>query len=435
MSLNGDRPTNGSLRATIDLACAEVSCGLGDMTVLAAQNDPFRVDSPARHRDGEWLAVQTQQLGLGSQVTHIRDLHYKLFSGEVTKPDGKPYTNTDSDWHWLVAHAAKAARWLGYIPFEQIKDARSPEPVIRHFERPAPWPYLHVGIDIDIPDPDELEPSIGIRGFDGVQPFKLVLFGEKSSLQRVLEPIAYSRGADLYLPAGEISDTFLHTMAKTGAEDGRPMVVFTISDCDPAGWQMPLSIARKLQAFKAAEFPDLRFQVRRVALQPDQVRTYGLPSTPLKETERRADRWQAAMGVEQTEVDALASLRPEVLDQLVRQAIKPFYDTSLDRRVLDARRAWETEAQARLDEQLDQDELNRIQREAAAKLAKLEAEIAAINEALNISVADIDLPEIVVPEPVLGEPPDGAVIDSQWDWSEQTRRLKAERDYRLARAA
>jgi hypothetical protein len=27
-----------------------------DLTVLASQNDPFRVDTPARHRDGAWLA-------------------------------------------------------------------------------------------------------------------------------------------------------------------------------------------------------------------------------------------------------------------------------------------------------------------------------------------------------------------------------------------
>jgi hypothetical protein len=32
---------------------AEQDCSLKDLTVLAPQNDPFRVDTPARHRDGE----------------------------------------------------------------------------------------------------------------------------------------------------------------------------------------------------------------------------------------------------------------------------------------------------------------------------------------------------------------------------------------------
>ena len=58
--------------------------------MLAAQNDPFRVDTPARHRDGKWLAVQAERLGLGDRVIHLRGLHYMLVSGEAIKPDGKP---------------------------------------------------------------------------------------------------------------------------------------------------------------------------------------------------------------------------------------------------------------------------------------------------------------------------------------------------------
>jgi hypothetical protein len=36
----------------------------------------------------------------------------------------------------------------------------------------------------------------------------------------------------------------------------------------------------QLQAFKAAHFPDMEFQVRRVALHLDQVRELQLPSSP-----------------------------------------------------------------------------------------------------------------------------------------------------------
>src|SRR2546430_2085737 len=46
---------------------------------------------------------------------------------------------------------------------------------------------------------------------------------------------------------------------------------------------------------------------------PGSVREYGLPSTPLKDTEKRAGSWQREMHVEQTEIDALASLRPDLL--------------------------------------------------------------------------------------------------------------------------
>ena len=123
-----------------------------------------------------------------------------------------------------------------------------------------------------------------------------MLYGEKTSLEEILSPVAQECQADLYLPAGEISDTLLYQMAKAGAEDGRPMVVLCFSDCDPSGWQMPISIGRKLQAFKALLFPDLEFQVRRVALLPEQVRAHGLPSTPLSRPSAGPIGGRQAMG-------------------------------------------------------------------------------------------------------------------------------------------
>jgi hypothetical protein len=71
------------------------------------------------------------------------------------------------------------------------------------------------------------------------------MFGEKSSLADALSPLAEAYEADLYLPTGEISDTLLHHMASVADRDGRSMAVLCLSDCDPAGWQMPISIARK----------------------------------------------------------------------------------------------------------------------------------------------------------------------------------------------
>ena len=120
------------------------------------------------------------------------------------------------------------------------------------------------------------------------------------------------------------------------------MVVLYFADCDPGGWNMAISVSRKLQAIKAIEFGDMEFQVHRVGLTPDQVREYALPSTPLKDTERRADKWTAAMGVEQTEIDALIVLRADVLRQLAETRIAPFYDShACDSRVRIATREWQ----------------------------------------------------------------------------------------------
>lgn len=397
-----------------------------DLTVLKDARDPFRLDTPANHRDGSWLAEMMAPLG-GRKI-HPRGLHYMVLG--QTKPDGSTYVNDDANWIWLE-NAVKAARWLGYVPFDQITDQRNAAPVVRIFEQPHPDPYLTVGIHVELPYADAITPAIDIDGFEGVQPYKLVMVGEKSSLDVVLGPIANRYHADLYLPTGDISDTLIHTMALVGAADGRRMVVFYFADADPSGWNMGIVIARKLQALEVLRFPGLEFEVHRVALTPDQVRRFDLPSTPLKASERRAGAWWDAFGVEQTEIDALATLRPDLLRQLAHDAIAPFFDSSLDGRVFDARSQWIGDAQAVVDAAMDSEHLERIRAEADHKLGELRAEIDAINDALRVDVDDFDLPDVEVPEPEL--PPRGAaepLLDSGDDFAHQTRRLIDSKAYR-----
>ena len=71
------------------------------------------------------------------------------------------------------------------------------------------------------------------------------------------------------------------------------------------------------------------------------ARRLDLPSTPLKETEKRADKWREDMGWEQTEIDALATLQPGVLRRIVNDALAPFYDHTLNDRVYAAKSEWE----------------------------------------------------------------------------------------------
>jgi hypothetical protein len=424
MTANGHN-TVGPLRALLDRTRVAHGCTLGDLTVLAPQNDPMRVDTPAGHRDGAWLAMHAETLG--DRRIHLRGLHYMLLGKE--EPSGGTYSNTQADWGWLQNDAAKAARWLQYIPWDRVVDARNSPPVIRVCEETEPEAYIGVA-DVDVLVPEELTPRVDIDGFYGRQPYKLVLVGEKTSLEEVLAPIAASRQADLYLPAGELSDTLIHQMASAGARDGRRMFVFYLSDCDPAGWQMPVSVAQKLRAFRELEFPELEFEVRPVALTPGQVREYGLPSAPLKETERRADRWAIAMGVQQTEIDALATLQPDLLARITRDAIKPFYDVSLDRRVHGARAEWQRQAQAMLEQQLGPDTLARIRDEAESKLAGLQQQVDAINAALRVDVADITLPPAELPAPEITTEPDGKpLISSDWSYHAQARRLIARKKY------
>ena len=164
---------------------------------------------------------------------------------------------------------------------------------------------------------------------------------------------------------------------------------------------MPVSIARKLQAFRDLFFPNLRFEVVRVALTPEQVKAEDLPSTPLKATEKRASRWREAFGIDQTEIDALTTpSKRGVLQRILKRAFMPYIDSTLSRRVNDAKAEWHTAAQQAIEQQIDTEHLARIRDEASTKLEELREQIQNINAQYDLVVGEhFTLPLIEVPEP------------------------------------
>ena len=329
---------------------------------------------------------------------------------------------------WRIKHR-RPARWLGYVPFEKIIDARNAEPIIRVAKISNPRWSISVIPELELPDADDLEPKICVDGFIQPQPYRLVFFGEKTSLGEVLLPLAREFDADLYLPAGEISDTLLNKMARTGAEDGREMIVLVFADCDPAGYQMAVSIGHKLRALKEAFYPSLTFQVHAPALTVEQVKEFGLPETPLKETEKRAAGWKEKHGVEQTEIDALATLNPNLLRQIVRGSCSPFFDNTLADRIDEARNEWKEKAQEVFDEKVDPSLIEQIRSRAEASLEELRERL----EQMQVAVdgLDIELPPMEVPEAELDDV-DGPepLVTSEMDLVDAIEILRARKDYK-----
>jgi hypothetical protein len=328
---------------------------------------------------------------------------------------------------------SKAARWLGYVPFGQIIDQRNDEPVIRIKPLAAEEKIL-LAEDASglIPDAEYFVPEAHLEG-DAIQPYRLAIFGEKSSLDFVLGPIAGEYGADLVLPTGEVSDTILHQMASLALAEDRPLIIVYFSDADPSGWQMPISVSRKLQAFSELLGP-FGFEVHRAALTPDQVRAWGLPSTPLKLTELRAARWEQAMGTRQTEVDAAIALRPAELAQAARDALGPFFDHTLAGRFSQARQEWEEQAQEVIDDGLDggRDELLAA---AEGTIGQARELVRQVRDSLQTSATLAGQDEFEPPEPdcqagtALPSDLGTALVSSAWDFAEQCRALKASEAY------
>jgi hypothetical protein len=155
-----------------------------------------------------------------------------------------------------------------------------------------------------------------------------------------------------------------------------------------------------------------------------------LPSTPLKAAELRADGWRKRWGgLQQTEIDALAALRPRVLAELATQAVAPFHDPSLDRRADHARTAWLQDAGEVLTRSIGPEWLEMARLELQARLEEIVPELERIQRSIEIDPDLVDLPPVPVVEPDLhGLPSAPAPLwSSTDDWTEATLRLAADR--------
>jgi hypothetical protein len=127
----------------------------------------------------------------------------------------------------------------------------------------------------------------------------------------------------------------------------------------------------------------------RAGLTPEQVRALDLPSSPLKPSERRADRWREAMGIEQTELDAALALRHDDFIAAIEQVIRLYVDETLARRVDEAAAGWRSAAIDAVEEQTNAEELAELQ----DRYDRAREEVEAINDRLDEIAAEIVLPD------------------------------------------
>lgn len=359
---------------------------------LIGKRDPFGFDTPANHSRAKWLAGQIETLRPGQNI-HLRGLHYLLQSAQVTIPAtsgryrARPYTNKSADW---LADTLKYARWLGYVPWEQITDERNARPVIqlrRGQREPRGWLASSPLAELSVPDVTTPYPvCVGVAA---EQPNRIVLAGEKTSLRDVLEPISRRYGTDLFLCAGDLSDTCTAELASAAADDGRHTVIASFADADPQGFNMANTLCRKLAGHQYARYRELSWEVHRVALTPAQVGELGLPECELKGTVKQAALWRERHGIEQTEIDALCALQPETLKRIALDALGDFCDLTLGDSAWRAENRWSEGIRELVAEQLD----GNVITSANAKLAPARGLINRVYERVESAVEAIELPE------------------------------------------
>ena len=356
-------------------------CRVTDLIALAPQNDPFYVGKPSDLVLGQWFATLWHRLGF-RQGVHIRRVHYQIISQNppVKLPNGTPYVNTESCWDTLN-QAAKMARYLELVDPAAFVDRRNPDPVLytsHDTSQPAIYTDDRLWTLPSLPDFPAL-PRYQVYGYAPQQRYHMEIWCEKSTVNDVLLPLCEQYGANLQTGLGELSITATLAVARRIEASGKPARIFYVSDFDPAGRSMPVAVARKVEYFVDRLGLAVDVRLFPVVLSVEQVQAYRLPRTPIKETERRAGRFEDRYGVGAVELDALEALHPGELERLLSAEMDRYYDATLD------------EQARQVQEQLEAD-LNEIRLAIVADhqdaIAALEADYAQIRADFSARMAD-----------------------------------------------
>jgi hypothetical protein len=476
---------------TIKRMAKEHGISVNDLCALAAKNDPFYTGRPSEMAAAEWFAGLWWRFGYGTGV-HLRRVHYQIVSQDTPityphrdYPDGKPYENTERDWGYLC-EAGKWARYLDLVSPEAFEDRRNPEAIINarwknpddwSYEDPTPgykvvqgdWDYELPGLPKleglpgELPDLPDFEVTGYTNGWSSLvqQSYHVEVWAEKTTMNDILEPLCRDYNVNLVTGAGEMSITSVVDFMDRVREARRPARILYVSDYDPAGLGMPISVARKIEFFQRQNGDGgLDIRLHPIVLTADQVEEYSLPRVPVKDSDLRKAGWEAHHGKGQTELDALEALYPGKLAEIVKAAILDYYDPDLDSKTREAKEELETDLADRWAEVLEvhQDDLDDIGadydnlvwemdalRERFAELVEpFREEIGAYQERLDdirqrwqrlveglvddLKEMDVDLDDYPLPEPDLPEENDGLLYVSGRDYLVQLEHYQAYRE-------
>ena len=134
---------------------------------------------------------------------------------------------------------------------------------------------------------------------------------EKEGLASVLYPVTYLYDVPLMATKGYSSISFLHSAAETITAQRKPAFLYYAGDWDPSGVDITKNVERRLREFA----PQAEIHFERIAVTPQQIEDWELPSRPTKASDSRARGFQG----DSVEVDAIP---PTQLRELVKAAIE-----------------------------------------------------------------------------------------------------------------
>lgn len=172
------------------------------------------------------------------------------------------------------------------------------------------------------------------------QEYRPEVWVEKDALKDVVGQACGPTRTPYFSCRGYVSQSEMYDAAKrfqTRRRQGHTPIIIHLGDHDPSGIDMTRDIQDRLEMMSLGHI-----EVRRIALNMDQVEEYGPPPNPMKLTDSRSTSYGERFGDESWELDAL---EPRVLTALIQDEL----ETVIDREEMDDRVAHEAEQTARLE--------------------------------------------------------------------------------------
>lgn len=230
-------------------------------------------------------------------ILTLRQLYYQLVSRDII-------ANKQSEYKRLGS-ILNDARLHGLVDWDSIEDRTRNLAGVSHWNDPS---------DVIA----SAAHSFRIDKWKN-QPFRIEVWVEKDALVGVLEKACRPLDVDWFSCRGYTSQSELYGAGKRLASyirRGQIPVIIHLGDHDPSGIDMTRDIQERLTMFAEEQI-----EVRRIALNMDQVRQYNPPPNPAKSTDARFEGYRRNFGIESWELDALD---PQVIDDLVSAAVSEY---------------------------------------------------------------------------------------------------------------
>lgn len=156
------------------------------------------------------------------------------------------------------------------------------------------------------------------------QEYYIEVWIEKEALIGVIEDVCRKLHVGWFACKGYVSKSEMYASARRmrwyGFDEGKQPIIIHLGDHDPSGMDMTRDIQRQHEVFEGS------LDIRRIALNMDQIKKYNPPPNPTKMTDSRSSGYVEKFGESCWELDALD---PKMMQKLVNDTILEYRDQDI----------------------------------------------------------------------------------------------------------